>query len=55
MSSLPARIKKTKSKPRGLKWPQLFPGARIAQLGERRSLDHKVAGLILTRGAVLCS
>ena len=30
------------------------PSAPIAQLGERRTLDHKVAGLILTRGAVLC-
>ena len=24
------------------------------QLGERHTLDHKVAGLILMRGAVLC-
>ena len=29
-------------------------GAPIAQLGERRTLDRKVAGSILTRGAVLC-
>ena len=28
--------------------------APIAQLGERRTLDHKVAGSILTRGGVLC-
>ena len=29
-------------------------GAPIAQLGECRTLDHKVAGSILTRGTVLC-
>ena len=29
-------------------------GAPIAQLGGRRTLDRKVAGSILTRGAVLC-
>ena len=29
-------------------------GAPIAQLGECRTLDRKVAGLILTRGVVLC-
>ena len=29
-------------------------GAPIAQLGERQTLDRKVAGSILTRGAVLC-
>ena len=29
-------------------------GAPIAQLGERRTLDRKVAGSIITRGAVLC-
>ena len=28
--------------------------APIAQLGERRTLDRKVAGSILNRGAVLC-
>ena len=28
--------------------------ARSAQLGERRTLDRKVAGSILDRGAVLC-
>ena len=29
--------------------------APIAQLGERRTLDRKVAGSILTRGAMLCT
>ena len=29
-------------------------GAPISQLGERRTLDRKVAGSIITRGAVLC-
>ena len=29
-------------------------GAPIAQLGEHQTLDGKVAGLILTQGAVLC-
>ena len=29
-------------------------GAQIARLGEPRTLDPKVAGSILTRGAVLC-
>ena len=29
-------------------------GAPIAQLGEHQTLDHKVAGSILTGGAVLC-
>ena len=29
-------------------------GAPIAQLGERQTLDCKVAGLILTRAAVMC-
>ena len=32
----------------------LLSGAPIAQLGECQTLDHKVAGLILTQGAVLC-
>ena len=32
----------------------LWEGARIAQLGERQTLDCKVAGWILTRGGVLC-
>ena len=29
-------------------------GARIAKLGERQTLDHKVTGLLLTWGVVLC-
>ena len=29
-------------------------GAPVAQLGERWTLDRKVAGSILDRGAVLC-
>ena len=29
-------------------------GAPIAQLGERRTLDRKVAGSILTLGTMLC-
>ena len=33
--------------------PSLFRGAPIAQLGERRTLDRKVAGSILTLGVVL--
>ena len=32
----------------------VFGGAPIAQLGGHQNLDRKVAGLILTRGAVLC-
>ena len=34
--------------------PPLQAGAPIAQLGERRTLDRKVTGSILNRGAVLC-
>ena len=33
----------------------ILKGAPIAQLGERRTLDRKVADSILTRGALLCS
>ena len=33
---------------------KIHVGEPIAQLGERRTLDRKVAGSILTRGAVLC-
>ena len=33
---------------------QIPEGAPIAQLGEHRTLDCKVAGSILTWGAVLC-
>ena len=33
---------------------KLKMGALIAQLGGHRTLDHKVAGSILSPGAVLC-
>ena len=33
---------------------QRYVEAPIAQLGKRRTLDRKVAGSILARGAVLC-
>ena len=32
----------------------LKKGTPMAQLGERQTLDRKVAGSILTRGVVLC-
>ena len=35
-------------------FPFKLQGAPIAQLGECRTLDCKVAGLILTQGPVLC-
>ena len=36
------------------KFPMFFWGAPLAQLVECQTLDHKVAGLNLTRGTVLC-